>query len=112
MAQSKQEIKDRFQACESKMAEFVHDIHEERSRSTNELVRDKMIEILDRVAPSWYQEVFGPKANRLTPKTHEKLNESLKIVESLIDVENRQRDLELQKQRKVLIDSMDGSYQD
>jgi hypothetical protein len=114
MAQSKQEIKDRFQAYESKMAEFVHDIQvrlntEERSSSTKKLVMDKMTEILDRVAPSWFQEIYGPKANRLTPKGLEKVKESIKIVTSIADAENHQRDLELQKQKKVLMDSMDGS---
>jgi len=114
MAQSKQEIKDRFQAYESKMAEFVHDIQvrlnqEETSRSTNKMVRDKMIEVLDRVVPSWFQEVYGPRADRLTPKQHEKVKESLKILSAQIDADDRQRDLELQRQRKVLMDSMDGS---
>jgi hypothetical protein len=111
MAQSKQEIKDRFQAYESKMAEFVHDIkrelnYEERSSSISKLVMDKMTEILDRVAPDWFQEVYGPNAHRLTPKAHEKINGWLKILTSHIDAENRDRDLELQKQKKVLIDSI------
>jgi hypothetical protein len=111
MAQSKQEIKDRFQAYESKMAEFVHDIkrelnYEERSSSISKLVMDKMTEILDRVAPDWFQEVYGPNAHRLTPKAHEKINGWLKILTAQIDAENRDRDLELQKQKKVLIDSI------
>ena len=75
MVQSKQEIKDRFQAYESKMAEFVHDIQsrlnqEETSRPYHDLMLDKMREILDRMALGWFQEVFGPKAHRLTPKAH------------------------------------------
>jgi hypothetical protein len=91
--------------------EFVHDIkselnYEERSSSIRKLVMDKMIEILDRVAPDWYQEVYGPNAQRLTPKAHEKIKEWLKILTAQIDAENSQRDLELQKQKKVLIDSM------
>ena len=69
---------------------------------------DKMGEILDRVAPDldWFHEVFGPKANRLTPEAHEKINEMLKILTSKIDTENSQRDLELQKQHKALMDSI------
>jgi integrase/recombinase XerD len=111
MAQSKQEIKDRFEVYESKMAEFVHDIkselnYEERSNSISKLVMDKMTEILDRVAPDWFQEVYGPNAQRLTPKAHEKIKEWLKILTTQIDAENRERDLELQKQKKVLIDSI------
>jgi hypothetical protein len=111
MVQSKQEIKDRFQVYESKMAGFVHDIQarlnqEETSRSTSKLVMEEMREILDRVAPDWYQEVYGPHARRLTPEAHEKINEMLKYCTSQIDVENSQRDLELQKQHNVLIDSM------
>jgi integrase len=111
MAQSKQEIKDRFQAYESKMAEFVHDIqaslnHEETQHKISTLVMKKMTEILDRVAPDWFQEVYGPNAQRLTPKAHEKINGWLKVLTSQIDAENRERDLELQKQKKVLIDSI------
>jgi hypothetical protein len=113
MAQSKQEIKDRFQAYESKMAEFVHDIqaslnHEETQHKVSTLVMQKMREILGRVAPDWYQEVYGPNAHKLSdnPKAVEKINEWIKILTAQIDAENRQRDLELQKQRKILIDSM------
>jgi integrase len=111
MDQSRQEIKDRFQAYESKMAQFVHDIkrelnYEERSSSISKLVMDKMTEILDHVAPDWFQEVYGPNAHRLTPKAHEKINGWLKILTAQIDAENSQRDLELQKQKKVLIDSI------
>jgi integrase/recombinase XerD len=112
MAQSKQEIKDRFEVYESKMAQFVHDIkselnYEERSNSISKLVMDKMTEILDHVAPDWFQEVYGPNAHRLTPKAHEKINGWLRILTAQIDAENSQRDLELQKQKKVLIDSID-----
>jgi hypothetical protein len=114
MAQSKQEIKDRFQAYESKMAEFVHNIQtslksEETQHKVSSLVMAKMREILDRVAPDWYQEVFGPRANKLTPEAHKKVDEWHKILTAQIDAENSQRDLELQKQRKVLIDSMGRS---
>jgi len=47
------------------------------------MVMDKMGEILDRVAPDldWFHEVFGPKANRLTPEAHEKINEMLKDID-------------------------------
>jgi len=111
MDQSKQEIKDQFQAYESKLADFIRDTQsrlnqEETSRSNDKMVTDKMREILDRVGPDWFQEVFGPKAHRLTPKALEKAKEFLKILTSQMDAESRQRDLELQKQRKVLIDSM------
>jgi len=93
------------------MAEFVHDIQsrlnqEETSRPYRGLM-DKMREILDRTAPGWFQEVFGPNAHRLTPTAREKIEEFKKILTSQIDAENRQRDLEIQKQRKVLMDSMD-----
>jgi hypothetical protein len=95
------------------MAEFVHDIqanlnHEETQHKVSTLVMQKMREILDRVAPDWYQEVYGPNAHKLSdnPKAVEKINEWIKILTAQIDAENRQRDLELQKQRKILIDSM------
>jgi hypothetical protein len=110
MVQSKQEIKDRFQAYESKMAQFVHDIqaslnHEEGQHKISTLVMKKMTEILDRVAPDSFQEVYGPNTQRLTPKAHGKINGWLKVLTSQMDAENRERDLELQKQKKVLIDS-------
>ena len=54
----------------------------------------------------WFHEVFGPKANRLTPEAHEKIEEMLKILTPQIDADNRQRNLELQKQHKALMDSM------
>ena len=55
----------------------------ETSRSVSKMVMDKMGEILDRVAPDldWFHEVFGPKANRLTPEAHEKINEMLKDID-------------------------------
>jgi hypothetical protein len=61
MAQSKQEIKDRFQAYEAKMVDFVHDMQSrlngaEMATSTRSLVMKEMTEKLDRVAPGWYQE--------------------------------------------------------
>ena len=93
------------------MAEFVHDIQSrlnqaEKSESSSSLVMEKMREILDRVAPDWFHEVFGPKANRFTPKTLEKMDEWLKILTSQINTDDRQRDLELHKKHKVLMDSM------
>jgi len=111
MVQSKQEIKDRFQAYEDKMAEFIHDIQsrlnqEETSRPYRHLMLDKMREILDRTAPGWFQEVFGPKASRLSPEANEKIKEWLKILNPQIDAENREREVEIQNQRKVLMDSM------
>jgi hypothetical protein len=45
----------------------------------------------------------------MTPKKLEKVKESLKIVKALEREEDHERDLELLKQRKVLMDSMDGS---
>src|SRR5215831_13347498 len=104
MAQSRLEIKDQFQAYEAKMNEFVHDIksslnQEEESRPSLNLMLDKMREILDSTAPGWFDGVFGPgaSAHRLTPKDQEKIEELLKEVTPLIEAENRQRDLELQK---------------
>jgi uncharacterized protein YgfB (UPF0149 family) len=58
------------------------------------------------VASGWFHEVFGPEAHRLTPEANEKINEMLKICTSQIDADNRQRDLELQKQHKTLMDSI------
>jgi len=56
---------------------------------------DKMREILDRTAPGWFDEVYGPgaAAHRLTPKGKEKIEEMLKIITPLMDAENRQKDL-------------------
>jgi len=115
MVQSKQEIKDRFQAYESQMADFIHDIQHslnqaEIDRSSNKMIRDKMAEIIEHLAPGfdWYHEVFGPKANRLTPEVHKKIDGWMKELTAQIDAENSQRDLELRRQRKVLMDSMDG----
>jgi hypothetical protein len=93
------------------MAEVVHDLQsrlnqEEVSRPYRDFMLDKMMEILDRAAPGWFQEVYGPAAHRLAPEDKEKIQEMLKILTPQIDAENRQRDLELQKQKKVLIDSM------
>jgi integrase/recombinase XerD len=114
MAQSKQEIKDQFQAYEAKMNEFVHDIQsraysEEREQSARDFVNDKMTEILDRTAPGWFEEVYGPgaPAHRLTPKGQEKIQQLLKEVTPLIEAENRQRDLELQRQRKILMNTLE-----
>ena len=114
MVQSKQEIKDRFQAYESQMADFIHDIQSslnqaEIDRSSNKMIRDKMAEIIERVAPGfdWYHEVFGP-ANRLTPEVHKKIDEWLKILNPQIEAENREREVEIQKRHKVLMDSMDN----
>jgi DNA polymerase sigma len=112
MAQSKQEIKEQFQAHEAKMNEFVHDIQsrlnqEEAARPYRNMMVDKMREILDRVAPGWFQEVYGSKARRLTTKDKEKIEELLKILTPQIDAENRQKDLELQKQRKVLVKTLE-----
>jgi hypothetical protein len=111
MAQSKQEIRDQFQAYEAKMNEFVQDIQsrlnqEEVSRPYHNFMLDNMIEILDRAAPGWFQEVYGPKAHRLTPKGKEKIEELRKILTPLIEADNRQRDLELQKQRKILVKTL------
>ena len=115
MLQSRQEIKDRFQEYESKMAEFVHDIQtslrsEESKHEVSSLVMKKMREILDRVAPGWFDEVYGPgaAAHKLTPKAREKVNEWIKILTAQIDDENRHRDLELQNRRKALEDSIDS----
>jgi hypothetical protein len=114
MAQSKQEIKDQFQAYEAKMNEFVHDIQsrlnqEEVSRPYRSFRLNTMTEILDRTAPGWFDEVYGPgtSAHRLTPKGQEKIQQLLKEVTPLIEAENRQRDLELQKQRKILVKTLD-----
>jgi hypothetical protein len=111
MAQSKQEIRDQFQAYEAKMNEFVQDIQsrlnqEEVSRPYHNFMLDNMIEILDRAAPGWFQEVYGPKAHRLTPKDKEKIEELRKVLTPLIEADNRQRDLELQKQRKILVKTL------
>jgi integrase len=113
LAQSKQEIKDQFQAYEAKMNEFVHDIQgrlnqEEVSRPYHNSMLDKMREILDRTAPGWFDEVYGPGARRLTPKAKEKIEEMDKIITPLIDAENRQRDLELQRRRKSLVKTLDS----
>src|SRR5215469_12542684 len=115
MVQSKIEIKDRFKAYEDKMADFIHDIQSslnqaEIDRSSNKMIRDKMAEIIERVAPGfdWYHEVFGPKANRLTPEVHKKIDEWLKILNPQIEAENREREVEIQKRHKVLMDSMDN----
>jgi hypothetical protein len=70
---------------------------------------DKMKEILDRAAPGWFQGLHDPRASRLTPKAKEKIEELLKILTPKIDAENRQRDLELQKQRKILVKSLNDS---
>jgi hypothetical protein len=56
-----------------------------------------------------WQISYGPKAHRLTPKAKEKIQELQKILTPLIDAENRQRDLELQKQRKVLVETLNDS---
>jgi hypothetical protein len=53
---------------------------------------DKMIEMLDCAAPGWFQEVYGPKARRLTTKDKKKIEELLKILTPQIDADNRQRD--------------------
>jgi hypothetical protein len=66
-----------------------------------------MIEILDHAAPGWFQEVYGPGARRLAPKDKEKIEELLKILTPQIDAENRQRDLELQKQHKILVKTLE-----
>ena len=68
---------------------------------------DKMREILDRTAPGWFQEVFGPNAHRLTPEVHKKIDGWLKILTPQIEAENREREVEIQKRHKVLMDSMD-----
>jgi small-conductance mechanosensitive channel len=120
MAQSKQEIKDQFQAYEDKIHEFVHDIQsslnqEEKSRpsltpgSLNFMLK-KMREILDHKAPGWYDQIFGPgaSAHRLTPKTQKKIEELLKEVTPLIEADNRQRDLALQKRREILVKTLDS----
>jgi integrase/recombinase XerD len=115
MVQSKQEIKDQFQAYEAKMNEFVHDVQSrlisEEEQSNRVFVMDKMREILDRTAPGWFDEVFGPgaSAHRLTPKGQEKIQQLLKEVTPLIDAENRQRDLELEERRKVLVNTLNDS---
>jgi hypothetical protein len=56
---------------------------------------DKMREILDRVAPGWFDEVYGPgaAAHRLTPKAKEEIEELVKEITPQIEAENRQRDL-------------------
>jgi integrase len=85
-----QEIKDRFEAYESKMAEFIYDIKArlnlENNKSQSELV----------------EEVFSSDKIADNPRA-KKLKEQLRIYASKIDAEDRQRDLELQKQRKVLL---------
>jgi hypothetical protein len=83
MLQSKQEIKDRFEVYESKMAEFVHDIQlrlrsEESQHEVSSQVMGRMREILDRVAPDWYEEVIGPKEHKLTPEMSKKIDGWLK----------------------------------
>jgi uncharacterized protein YicC (UPF0701 family) len=68
VSKSKQEIRDQFQAYESQMTEFVYDIQGrlnqvEASKSSHNFMLDRMREILDRTAPNWFEEVFGPKAS-------------------------------------------------
>jgi small-conductance mechanosensitive channel len=115
MAQSKQEIKDQFQAYEAKINEFVHDIQSmlpsKEEESALNFTMDKMREILDRAVPGWFEEVYGPgaAAHRLTPQGKEKIKELDKILEPLIEAENRQRDLELQKRRKTLMKTLNDS---
>jgi hypothetical protein len=113
MAQSKQEIKDQFQAYDTKMNEFVHDIQSrlisEVEQSDCDFMLDKMREILDRTAPGWFEEVYGPgaAAHRLTPKAKEKMKKLLEEITPLIEAENRQRDLEIQKQYKILMNTLE-----
>jgi hypothetical protein len=97
------------------MNEFVHDIQSrllsEEEQSNRHFVMDKMREILDRVAPGWFQEVYGPGAakNRLTAKGKEEIQKLLKEITPQIEAEKRQRDLKLQKQRKVLVKTLNDS---
>jgi hypothetical protein len=49
----------------------------------------------------------SPNASRLTPKGVERVRQLLKEVTPLIEAENRQRDLELQKRREILVKTLE-----
>jgi hypothetical protein len=90
MAQSKLEIKNRFELYESKMSEFIQDGRLNNEKSYSE----------------WFSEIL--RNTPINNPTAAKVKEKLRVYVSELEVKDRRRNLELQTRRKALTDTIDS----